>query len=666
MIDSEDDDFLDLGQFYSDDQNDDTWEESKHDLVEEVVERYGNSELIATGGMKDIYKVYDAKTCRHIAMAQLRTDVAEEQCESFLKEAYLTASMEHPNIISVYDIGLKDQHEPYFTMELKVGDSLADLMKKDQVSLNGLLENFVKICDAISYAHSCGNLHLDIKPDNIQVGTFGEVQVCDWGLGSHIDEMAKSENGLIKGTPGYMSPEQGKPGSTIDKQTDIYALGALLYSILTGKTPVAGGVNTVISKTVNGRLKFPAERFPDKKIPESLDAVVRKAMSFEKKERYQSVDQLKDEVNNFLTGHSTEAENAGFMKEFSLFFQRNKQVCLVVLSAIFLIGLGSAAFLFKIQESKNATENALTDLKQSHEELKISREKERIAFETSEENFKKYVEQREEQKKVSKELHMKQVETAYATALYPIYFADPVGSMSVALEMLKLEYNNSGNINLAQHIIKNLFITQNFKEIRHYEASSAKPLAELAKTYRTLRRVKGGELKDSDFLKVLRDLNGLPEEFREFRYSMIERMIFYQMALKKTDFTSPEVLVELIKCWNPEWDESKMSYDPKKLHFKITGEKIKKMIATAKHSSKQCFFRLLKVDSLDISGTNVQNMHQFIGLNVKTLNIQNTAIKVLIPHSAVKGVVKLIVSEGQFTKDEMRRAPKALKITEVE
>jgi len=329
---------LDFSQFY---EGTDDWDEGAYNSSKSFDDRYQSPELIATGGMKEIYKIYDSMTCRHIALAQLRKDVSEEQCESFMKEAYLTASMEHPNIISVYDVGLKSNNEPYFTMELKVGDSLSQLMNKEKVSLTGLLEIFLKICDAISYAHSCGNLHLDIKPDNIQVGTFGEVQVCDWGLGSKVND---SQGGVIKGTPGFMAPEQINPDSEVDRQTDIYALGALLYSILTGEIPLAGGVNTIIMNTVNGGLEFPVERFPDMKIPESLDAVVRKAMAYEKEDRYKSVDLLKNEVNKFLTGHSTEAENAGFIKEFSLFYKRNKAISQVVIAALFLIGLGSSIF----------------------------------------------------------------------------------------------------------------------------------------------------------------------------------------------------------------------------------------------------------------------------------------------------------------------------------
>lgn len=651
-MDSEKD--LDYSQFF---QEADEWDDEAYQTIKKIDERYQSPELIASGGMKEIFKVYDTMTSRYIAMAQIRKDVADEYCQSFMKEAYLTASMEHPNIISIHDVGLKENNEPYFTMELKVGSSLAQLMNKDKIALTGLLEIFLKICDAISYAHSLNNLHLDIKPDNIQVGTFGEVQVCDWGLGSSIDDTSKTQEGVIKGTPGYMAPEQGMSDGEVDKQTDVYALGALLYSILTGKIPVAGGVNTIISNTVNGRLEFPMERFPDKKIPESLDAVVRKAMAHEKKDRYASVDLLKNEVNKFLTGYSTEAEEAGFIKEFNLFYRRNKPICLVVFTAILLIGFGSSGFLIKLQESNKATAAALNDLTRSHEDLKLAQAKER-------ESFQKYKEQRKEQEKVSKELLDEQAHKAYAAALYPIYFSDPINSMKLSLDLLTEQFDKTGRIYLAQMIIKNLFITQQFKEIRKYEATDMKPLAELAKNYTSFKRRKSpAVLKDENFLTVLRDLNALPEEHRELRYSMMERMIVYQMALKQSDFTSQEVLIELIKCWNPNWDETQISFDPKKLALTVTGKNLKKMIATAKHSSKSCFFRLMKIDSLSVAGTSAANMYQFVGLNVKSLDIRNTEINSLTPHKALKSVLRLLIDEGQLDRKELRRAPKSVKIS---
>ena len=236
--------------------------------------------------------------------------------------------------------------------------------------------------------------------------------------------------------------------------------------------------------------------------------------------------------------------------------------------------------------------------------------------------------------------------------------------MTLSLDLLRDQFDKTGKIYLAQTIIKNLFISQQFKEIRKYEATDMKPLADLAENYIAFKKRKNsGVLKVNDFLTVLRDLNALPEVYREFRYSMMERMIVYQMALKQTDFTSLEVLVELIKCWNPQWDESQMTFNPQSLALTVTGKNLKKMIATARHSSKSCFFRLIKIDSLSVKGTSAANMYQFIGLNVKDLDIRNTDIISLTPHTALSGINHLVIDKGQFTRKELRRAEKFVKIT---
>ncbi|MCH2207216.1 MAG: serine/threonine protein kinase [Lentisphaerales bacterium] len=213
----------------------------------QVTDAYSREELIAKGGMKSISKVYCERTHRYVAKATLNQADNLEFREAFIREARLTALLDHPNIIKIYDIALSEKGEPFFIMELKMGYSLRLFLKEEQ-SRSELLVIFIKICDAIAYAHSRRVLHLDIKPDNIQVGSFGEVIVCDWGLGRIITNQEKKDYvtgleleadilnhctlyGEAKGTPGYMAPEQ-LDGQDKNKQTDIYTLGALLFTLL--------------------------------------------------------------------------------------------------------------------------------------------------------------------------------------------------------------------------------------------------------------------------------------------------------------------------------------------------------------------------------------------------------------------------------------------------
>ena len=153
-------------------------------------DRYSKPHVIARGGLKQILRVFDTRTGRDVAMAKLLPDAPPEMYEPFLREARLTALLEHPYIIAVHDIGVCGEGLPYFTMELKVGDSLGEIIEQlgmgnaeylARYDRRSLLVIFIKICEAVAYAHSRHVLHLDLKPDNIQVGDFGEVILCDWG-----------------------------------------------------------------------------------------------------------------------------------------------------------------------------------------------------------------------------------------------------------------------------------------------------------------------------------------------------------------------------------------------------------------------------------------------------------------------------------------------------
>ena len=224
----------------------------------DLYKRYRYKRFINEGAMKSIYSCHDQSTARQVAYAVPKNN-KEEVVESFLREAKITASLQHPNIIPVYDIGVDDD-QSFFTMKLVDGQSLADVIKDPIKSLDThyLLTVFLKVCDAVSYAHSNGIVHLDLKPENIQISAHGEVLICDWGLAKVVDLFKDESNplldneafykadqlqhtlyGYIKGTPGFLSPEQAK-GNKAEKSysSDIYSLGAILYNILTKKIPI--------------------------------------------------------------------------------------------------------------------------------------------------------------------------------------------------------------------------------------------------------------------------------------------------------------------------------------------------------------------------------------------------------------------------------------------
>ncbi|MCM8537715.1 MAG: serine/threonine protein kinase [Lentisphaeraceae bacterium] len=343
--------------------------------------RYSELTKIASGGMKTIYRAFDNKTNRDVAFASLNKDLPPEYVSAFINEARLTASLQHPNIIRIHEIGFDEKDQPFFTMELKPGDSLQQILKqlkvnkpsyKSEYSLRDLITIFLKVCDAVSYSHSCDILHLDIKPENIQVGDFGEVLLCDWGLSRYVGEKESKEvlldqefllnktlHAEIKGTPGYMAPEQISKQTERGFATDIYSLGALLYTILTLERPSDGELENILEKTLNGEVLPPVKRCPDRDIPDSLNAVVIKAMKTDISERYVSVRELAADVQKHMEGYSTSAENAGLLKELALFYNRNKS--LVLVSLVFILCLVTGVLLFVI--SLNSSIKRETELR---------------------------------------------------------------------------------------------------------------------------------------------------------------------------------------------------------------------------------------------------------------------------------------------------------------
>jgi serine/threonine protein kinase len=345
-------------------------------------ERYTPHRKLNQGGMKAIWEVDDHRTARKVAMALIQDSkiASEEDIDSFLYEARLTANLQHPNIIPIYDIAVDESGNPYFTMKALKGETLSDIIKKlregsdpyrKQYTRTRLLGIFLKVCNAIDYAHTKGVIHLDLKPSNVIVGDFGDVHVLDWGLSTlitHLDEYdgeavswhslddVALENGqtltrylestakrrhIVGGTPGYMSPEQaqGAPAD-IDFQTDVYMLGSMLYEILTLECPVTGDtIKEVLQKTVRGDFPSPTKRAPSLRIPPALAAIANKAMQSDPKERYPNVAALIHDIHQFQDGFATIAENPTFVTHFTLLIRRHLLAVSLIAGFVLIIGI---------------------------------------------------------------------------------------------------------------------------------------------------------------------------------------------------------------------------------------------------------------------------------------------------------------------------------------
>jgi serine/threonine-protein kinase len=405
--------FRDLGSrintFFSSENEELTEQEDKagspilHSLDESRY-HFTDEQFLIEGGAKKIFKVYDSHADRYVAVANPLKYETQLEKEEFLREAQLTAKLQHPNILPIYEMGLNSEGVPYFVMRLLEGEELKNIIRERTAAnpdylarydLDFLLSIFLRVCDAVIYAHSRGVLHLDLKPSNIMVGRYGLVTLFDWGLarvvgddGSvQLDEGAEcfdpnllnniTYSGMLKGTPGYMAPEQIEDTGNVTALTEVYSLGAVLYFILTGTIPVKGGhAEEVISNTLDGAIIRPRFRRPTGNIPVSLGSVAMKALQRDPVNRYQSVQELHDEINRFRRGFATQAEKASMIKRSQLFMRRHNQI----VSAVMLFGAVLTAviafFLVRVtaqrQQAVAARKEAIHNLELYKEETKVS------------------------------------------------------------------------------------------------------------------------------------------------------------------------------------------------------------------------------------------------------------------------------------------------------
>lgn len=336
-------------------------------------DRYKFIRTIGIGGMKAVLLVHDSDTNRNVALAMMPDfkDRSKEDVAKFINEARITAQLEHPFIVPIHDIGLDSNMAPYFVMTHLTGMILSTLlmrMRNNDIEMlsfyheRKMLYSFQRICHAVEFAHSQNILHLDLKPANIHIGKFGEVQVLDWGLARYFDKDDIQKNPVsakvfsnTAGTPGYMAPEQAAGDeSAFDERTDVYSLGAILFSILTFRSPAAywedAEVDSLLRGTVDGSIIDGIEMINDiRTVPPELESICRKAMALKKEDRYQNVKALRDDISKYLANYPTLAEAPAAHKKAFLFIKRNLAK-LAVFAALLLVAgtFGILLYLFEI------------------------------------------------------------------------------------------------------------------------------------------------------------------------------------------------------------------------------------------------------------------------------------------------------------------------------
>jgi eukaryotic-like serine/threonine-protein kinase len=284
-------------------------------------ERYERCGEIGRGGMGAIERVFDRVLLRTVAMKTMLSPLTDPDADRFVEEAQITGQLDHPNIVPVYEFGsTKQDAGAFFTMKLVSGQTLSDLIR--QLHLDGLpadgLEDLVavlvKVCEAVSFAHSRGVIHCDLKPANIMVGTHGQVYVMDWGLGrlrsnaTGADAVRTSSvpdwlHGGIAGTASYMAPEQARGQlDLVDERTDVFALGAILYEVLTSRPPYEGLDWDMCLAAAREAQITPPQDFCEHMMPPALCEIALRAMQADPDNRHRSAEAFGADLAAFLRG----------------------------------------------------------------------------------------------------------------------------------------------------------------------------------------------------------------------------------------------------------------------------------------------------------------------------------------------------------------------------
>jgi WD40 repeat protein/tRNA A-37 threonylcarbamoyl transferase component Bud32 len=334
-----------------------------------AVERhhYVVSREIAKGGMGRVLEARDLRLGRNVAIKELLPK-NRDAAKRFEREARITARLQHPGIIHVYEAGTWPGGEPFYAMPYVSGRSL-DKVVAERATLAdrlGLLPNVIAVADALAYAHSENVIHRDLKPANVLIGEFGETVVIDWGLAKDLGTFSdpaeslqlrmrnveETLSGGVVGTPAYMPPEQAR--GEADQRADVYALGALLYKVLVGVAPYVGDSSKEILELVKTTRPTPIrEREPG--TPRDLVAIVEQAMARDPDDRYITASELAADLKRFQTGQLVAAHRYTTGQLFWRFVRRHRlAIGIATVALVVLVAVGALSIRRVLAEQRLA------------------------------------------------------------------------------------------------------------------------------------------------------------------------------------------------------------------------------------------------------------------------------------------------------------------------
>ena len=321
---------------------------------------------LARGGMGRILEAWDRRHQRPVAIKVL-LEPSAGAVQRFAREARITARLQHPSIVPLYEAGLWEEGVPFFAMKSVLGGSLGDAFAEAKTleARLTLLPNIIAVTEAVAYAHSVRIVHRDLKPSNVLLGAFGETVVIDWGLAKELDDPEAEPDALVAeaqrasltlaghllGTPCYMPPEQAR-GEPVTPEADVYALGALLYHAFAGSPPfVADSAFNVLEQLLSGPPTPLAERVPD--LAPDLLTIVEKAMAPQPSARYANAKAMADDLKRYADGRLVSAHRYSIGALVKRWVARHRAVVAMTAALVFAVALTAGLSVRRIVRERD-------------------------------------------------------------------------------------------------------------------------------------------------------------------------------------------------------------------------------------------------------------------------------------------------------------------------
>jgi WD40 repeat protein len=343
-----------------------------HQTLEVAADRYRITGEVGRGGIGRVLEALDQVLDRPVALKELFS-ASDALRRRFVREALITARLQHPSIVPIYDAGHLGDRSPFYAMKLVAGQPL-DKSIAEATTLTqrlALLPRVLAIADAMAYAHSKRIIHRDLKPSKVLVGAFGETIVIDWGLAKDLgvdDQDALDAGpyraagldhtvaGAVLGTPSFMAPEQAA-GEPVDERADVYALGAILYHVVSGKVPHEGTtLEEMVRRVIAGEVRPLTERVPE--VPRDLAAIVTKAMALAPSERYANGQAFVDDLRSFLTGQLVGSYTYRPRELLRRWVKRHRAAVIVALTAFVVVAVVGISSVMRIVQARREADRA--------------------------------------------------------------------------------------------------------------------------------------------------------------------------------------------------------------------------------------------------------------------------------------------------------------------